>query len=97
MAKINIIETRVKELLENVYETRNSDELLYVTYLETYHYIDFGKNVFVNYKEYNLPSFKTIERARRKLQEKYSYLEAELKTEENRKYKETEYKEYYKN
>lgn len=95
MSKIKTVEIRVKELLENIPETRNNDELLYVTYLETYHYIDFSKNVFVNYKEYGLPSFKTIERVRRDMQSKDGSVEAENNTKEDRRYTEAEYKEYY--
>ena len=95
MSKIKTVEIRVKELLENVPETRNNDELLYVTYLETYHYINFNKNVFVNYKEYGLPSFKTVERIRRDMQSKDSSVEAESSTQNNREYAEAECKEYY--
>ena len=58
MSKINIVETRVKEILEIYPNTRENDNLLYVTYLEEYHYIDFRREKFINYKEYGLPSFK---------------------------------------
>lgn len=34
MAKVSVIETRVKEVLENSPATRENDNLLYVTYLE---------------------------------------------------------------
>lgn len=37
MSKINVIETRVKELLEEYPETRENDNLLYTKYIEEYH------------------------------------------------------------
>ena len=67
MSKVNVIETRVKEVLENSPLTRENDNLLYVTYLEEYHYVDFNKQTFIDYERYGLPSFKSIERARRKI------------------------------
>ena len=95
MSKINIVETRVKELLEQIPETRNSDELLYVTYIETYHYANLTKDTFINYKQYNLPSFKTVERIRRNLQDNEKHIEADKETQENRQYSEREHKEKY--
>lgn len=95
MSKVNIVETRVRELLEQIPETRNSDELLYVTYIETYHYTNLSKDTFINYKQYNLPSFKTIERIRRDLQDKEKHVEADKETQDNREYAEKEYKEKY--
>lgn len=97
MSKVNLVETRVKELLENVPETRNSDELLYAIYIETYHYLSLNKDIFINYKQYNLPSFKTVERIRREMQCKEKHLEAEKETQDKRKYTEQEYKERYSN
>ena len=95
MSKINLIETRVKELLENIPNTRNSDELLYVTYIETYHYTNLTRDTFINYKQYDLPSFKTIERIRRDLLNKEKHIEADQVTQDNRKYAEQEYRERY--
>lgn len=50
MSKINVIETRVRELLEYNPATRENDNLLYVTYLKEYHYIDFTEETFINYE-----------------------------------------------
>lgn len=95
MSKVNVIETRVKEILEVYPNTRENDNLLYVTYLEEYHYIDFNKEIFINYEEYGLPSFKSIERARRKIQNGKGIYKASEKVEENRKEAECKYREYY--
>lgn len=95
MGKINLVETRVKELLENIPSTRNSDELLYATYIETYHYTNLTRDTFINYKQYDLPSFKTVERIRRNLQDKEKHIEADQSTQDNRKYAEQEYRERY--
>lgn len=66
--KVNVVETRVEEILEVYPETRENDNLLYVKYIEEYHYVDFNRDTFVNYEQYGLPSYKTVERARRKIQ-----------------------------
>lgn len=68
--KESIMEERVRELLENIPETRKSDELLYAMYIEQYYNIEFNKHTFVNYQQYQLPSFKSIERTRRDIQVK---------------------------
>lgn len=91
MPKVDVIEIRVKELLEQYPETRNNDNLLYVKYLEEYHYIEFNKNTFVHYEKYGLPSFKTVERNRRKIQNEQNYCKASERIEEKRKEAETEY------
>lgn len=95
MSKVNVIETRVKEVLENSPLTRENDNLLYVTYLEEYHYIDFNKQTFINYEQYGLPSFKSIERARRKIQNEERKYKASEGIERNRIEAEQNYKEYY--
>ena len=95
MAKIDVIQTRVREILENYPNTRENDNLLYVTYLEEYHYIEFSKDKFVNYKEYGLPSFKSIERARRKIQNEENSYKASEDVESGRVEAEHRYKETY--
>ena len=95
MAKVNVIETRVKEILEFYPETRDNDNLLYVTYIKEYHYVDFTKETFINYEQYGLPSFKSVERARREIQNKQNMYKASEKIEENRKEAEKTYKENY--
>ena len=95
MGKVNVIETRVKELLEYNPATRENDNLLYVTYLKEYHYIDFTEETFINYEQYGLPSFKSIERARRKIQNEQNKYKASEKIEKNRKEAEKTYIELY--
>jgi len=95
MSKNNIVEIRVKEILENYPRTRENDNLLYVTYVEEYYYIEFSKEKFINYKEYGLPSFKSVERARRKIQNEYNYYKASEEIEKERKEAEKYYINHY--
>ena len=89
--KESIMEERVRELLENIPETRKSDELLYTMYIEQYYNIEFNKHTFVNYQQYQLPSFKSIERTRRDIQVNNKSLvdknKQEVRTEIEEKYK----------
>ena len=95
MPKINVVETRVKEILENYPNTRENDNLLYVTYIEEYHYIEFSKEKFINYAEYGLPSFKSVERARRRIQNEQCSYKASEDTENNRTEAEKTYRQIY--
>ena len=96
MGRVNIIETRVKEILANYPNTRENDHCLYTTYLEEYHYINFNKDNFVNYEQYGLPSFKSIERARRKIQNEQCLYKASEDVENGRREAERIYRESYK-
>lgn len=95
MAKVSVIETRVKEVLENSPATRENDNLLYVTYLEEYHYVDFNKQTFIDYERYGLPSFKSIERSRRKIQNEEGKYKSSETIEEGRKEAEKQFQDYY--
>ena len=95
MAKVSVIETRVKEVLENNPATRENDNLLYVTYLEEYHYVDFNRQTFIDYERYGLPSFKSIERSRRKIQNEEVKYKASEVIEEGRKEAEKQFQDYY--
>lgn len=95
MSKVNVIETRVREILEHCPNTRENDNLLYATYIEEYHYIEFTKEKFINYKEYGLPSFKSIERARRKIQNEQNSFKASEDIEAGRMKAKERYKENY--
>ena len=95
MGKVNVIETRVRELLEYNPATRENDNLLYVTYLKEYHYIDFTEVTFINYEQYGLPSFKSIERARRKIQNEQNQYKASEQIEKKRKEAEKSYIQLY--
>ncbi len=95
MPKINVIEIRVREILETYPETRSNDNLLYVKYIKEYHYIDFNEDTFINYEEYGLPSYKSIERARRKIQNEKFVCRASETVENERKEAEKQYQDYY--
>lgn len=92
--KESIMEERVRELLENIPETRKSDELLYAMYIEQYYNIEFNKHTFVNYQQYQLPSFKSIERTRRDIQVNNKSL-VDRNKQEARTEIEEKYKDYY--
>lgn len=94
MNKINIIETRVRELLEQVQSLRENDQDLYATYIETYHFVEFNRATFVNYKDYGLPSFKSVERTRRRLQNEYGICEASDEITREREEAEKQYEKY---
>ena len=97
MSKINVIETRVKEILDIFPNARENDNLLYVTYLREYHYVSFNEEVFVNYEKYGLPSFKSIERARRKIQNEQNSFKASEEIENGRREAEQVYRHSYSN
>lgn len=94
MKKINIIESRLKEILGQIPKTRENDELLYSIYIEKYHDIQFSREIFINYKDYKLPSFKTIERARRKIQNNQNCYLASEEFSEKRREAEQKFREY---
>lgn len=94
MERIKVIESRVRELLEQIPDTRENDQKLYKTYIETYHFVEFNADTFVNYKDYGLPSFKSIERCRRKLQNEYGICEPSNDVVKERKEAEHEYEKY---
>lgn len=64
----------VKDILENDVMARNSDDYLYYMVCrkvnEIIVHLPFWK-VMLNRKQYKFPSFKSVERARRKLQKAY--------------------------
>ena len=95
MPKINVIEIRVREILETYPETRSNDNLLYVKYIKEYYYIDFNEDTFINYEEYGLPNYKSIERARRKIQNEKFVCRASETVENERREAEKQYQDYY--
>lgn len=87
MKKIKETSKLVKEILEKVPQTRNSDMLLY------YHVcLEIDKTVLklpfwlvlLDLKQYGLPPIISVGRARRKLQEKYPELRADPDVKEQR-------------
>ena len=99
MSKLNKIEPIVKKVLEEYPDSRSSDDvLIFRVYKEINEDVMIRElfcEVLLNRKQYNLPSYKSIERCRRKIFEKYPELKPEKVT-KFRKQKEEEYKEYAK-
>lgn len=58
----------VRDILMAIPDTWDSDEVLYMEVLKRNGH-QINKETFTNYKNYNLPSFSSISRARRKVQE----------------------------
>ena len=101
-----IIETTkiVRELLENIPATRDDDNLLWWKTLEitgNFYEIPVGKltveYVLTRIYEMRLPTFETVSRARRKLQEKYPHLKGSEGARKRRREKELLFEEYARN
>ena len=81
------INDNVKELLQNYEQCRDSDMYLYGKYISIYY--NELRNVLLaiamqNSKRYKLPSYESVSRARRKLQENIPELRASEKAEKAR-------------
>jgi hypothetical protein len=84
----------VKRILEEVPETRSDDMLLYYRVCEAKNRVSLGLPfgmVLVNMKDFKLPSFKSVERCRRKLQRAYPELSANEEVETLREVQEEKY------
>lgn len=92
--KLKNQETIVKDILERSIGARNDDFYLYAILLEE-NYPELHNvsliDALTNHKKYNLPSMKSVERNRRKVQEKCPSLASERAM---RKKEEQIYKEY---
>lgn len=98
----------LKDLVEDILlknpKTRDSDERLYLEMLRLKGFY-LKPNVFVNYKSYKLPSFGSVSRARRKVQEDERKdksiddwkLQSTKTVEKFRRELEKDYREFYKN
>ena len=94
----------VRDILMAIPETRDSDEVLYMEVLKQKGY-EINKETFINYKYYDLPTFPSIARARRKVQEiernskeeKDWVLQSEKTVEKYRRKLEEQYREFYRN
>ena len=95
--KLKGIEKNVFELLLNDRRTRGDDFVLYARYIETYRpelsYMSFI-NLFVLHNQFDLPSYESITRTRRKLQGKYLALRPTETTRKNRKTQEETFIQY---
>ena len=96
MGKILKVEERVRKILVHNPQTRNDDNLLIYEYLSTYHDINNVsiKELLLNSKQLGIPSFETITRARRKVQECSPYLKATEKIDKIRMNREKEFVDY---
>lgn len=87
----------VKEILEEVPETRNSDPLLYYYVCNRLNRGALGKAfgmVLLTMKENGLPGFETVRRSRQKLQAEYPELAGDSKVEAQRMLNEEVFREY---
>ena len=92
----------VRDILMAIPDTRDSDEVLYMEVLKQKGH-EINKEIFINYKNYNLPSFSSISRARRRVQEeernnkhyKDWQLQSTRTVERHRRKLEKEYREFY--
>ena len=87
----------VKDILENDTVARNSDDYLYYMVCrrinEIVVHLPFWK-VMLNRKQYKFPSFKSVERARRKLQRAYPEFSGDPDVEAQKMLNEEVYKDY---
>ena len=93
----------VKKMLEQKPETRNSDMFLYIAlvkHIEDEKGLNITEKPFCyvlrNLKDLGLPSFKTVERERRKVQEQNPHLQSVKKVKKMREVQEEEYRKYSK-
>jgi hypothetical protein len=96
VAKLKEIEKVVKPILEKYPIAREDDFILYVEVIRQYNprLLDITAGEFlISHLAYNVPNIKSIERARRKIQEKYPYLASE-RAKKKRAEQEQEYFEY---
>ena len=92
----------VRDILMAIPDTRDSDEVLYMEVLKQKGH-EINKETFTNYKAYRLPSFASISRARRKVQEiernskeeKDWVLQSTKTVEKHRRKLEEKYREFY--
>lgn len=97
MDNLNNITKLVKHFLETDPATRNNDGLLYLKVCQLYNPDIAEKNfgeVMINARFYNLPNIKSVERTRRKMQEKYEHLCASEQVKEYRAEMEMQHKAY---
>lgn len=95
--KIKILESTVKEILENDPTTRNDDFILVTSVYQRLGKINDTQTfycVMLGHKQLGLPSFESITRVRRKVQEKYPALRANKQMQERREEQEQLFFEY---
>lgn len=97
MSNLYITQDIVREILEDCPQTRNSDNFLYLMVCERISPELIKKPFYVvlsNLKEWNLPGFETVRRARQKLQAMHPELAACSDVEVGRMVREEEFRNY---
>ena len=99
MKKLETIENDVRNILEKDIRARKDDMYLYYVYCTKYGVLNEKAFVQLFYnkgfrKEYNVPVFESVSRARRKIQQEYEYLRPDQQTQDARINKEAEYIRY---
>ena len=99
MKRLETIENEVKKILEKEPVARKDDMYLYFIYCTKYGVLNSKAFVQLFYnknfrKEYNVPVFESVSRARRKLQQEYEYLKPDQETQDARINKEGEFIRY---
>ena len=91
------LEPRVQAVLEDFEDTRGDDAILYGRYIERYR-PDLSEvpatTLFRHHKEYQVPSYESVTRIRRKVQTKNFDLLPTEKTRQKRDKAEQDYKDY---
>ena len=101
MNKLFKVEDIVKKVLEEYPDSRSSDDILifrvYKEINEDAMVRELFCEVLLNRKQYNLPSYKSIERCRRKIFTKHPELKPSEEVQKARKEEEVIYREYASN
>lgn len=95
--KIKVLESTVKEILEKDPSTRSDDFILVTSVYQRLGKINDTQTfycVMLSHIQLGLPSFKSITRARRKVQEKYPALRANKQMQDKREEQEQMFFEY---
>ena len=99
MDNLKTVEGKVKAILQKNEDARNDDMVLYLALCNLY-LADAGNmplaQILTNYKELGLPSFESVGRTRRKLQEKYPELLGSVRMQKIRAKGEKAYRRYSK-
>jgi hypothetical protein len=69
LGRMKVVESMVYDILKECPEARDDDDLLFCLYLRSLDYDDFSDLAEQIMKKKMMPKFKSVERARRKLQE----------------------------
>ena len=80
VTKLKNLEVVIKPILEKQPQTRNDDFLLYAEVIRAYKpdLLDYSARAFLYaHKTLNVPNIKSVERARRKVQERFPELASE--------------------